>query len=155
MSKLENVVKALKCCPNGFCIPHCPYSGIGAEGDTNACKLQLFEDAADLLATQEKQIELQYTTIEKLALYIKGNAPRLMTLDEVNAMDWDCCYLEEEMMNDVALHQMFGKHHIRCITWPTITSCKLTYGEDAYNKRWRCWDKKPSESDREAAKWDI
>lgn len=68
----------------------------------------------------------------------KAQEPRLMTLEEVHDMAWDYCHLEEEVIKDKVLQKYCGKHRVKCITWPSIASYVLTFGDDAYGKRWRC-----------------
>lgn len=84
----------------------------------------------------------------------KAQEPRLMTLEEVHDMAWDYCYLEEEVIKDNVLQKYCGKHRVKCITWPSIASCVLTFGDDAYGKRWRCWTQRPTDEQRKAVKWD-
>lgn len=119
------------------CICHVPdackdcskYGGDNAIG----CMEELLEDALELLKAQE---------------------PRLMTLEEVKELNWDYCYLEEEVAKDKTLRAYIGKHRVKCVTWPSIATCTLTYGDDSYGKRWRCWTEKPTEEQREAMPWD-
>ena len=85
----------------------------------------------------------------------KAQEPRLMTLEEVHDMAWDYCYLEEEVIKDNVLQKYCGKHRVKCITWPSIASCVLTFCDDAYGKRWRCWTQRPTDEQREAVKWDA
>ena len=84
----------------------------------------------------------------------KAQEPRLMTLEEVHDMAWDYCYLEEEVIKDNVLQKYCGKHRVKCITWPSIASCVLTFGDDAYGKRWRCWTQRPTDEQRKAAEWE-
>ena len=78
---------------------------------------------------------------------------RVMTLEEVHEMAWDYCYLEEEVIKDNVLQMYCGKHRVKCITWPSIASCVLTFGDDAYGKRWRCWTQRPTDEQREMTPW--
>lgn len=90
---------------------------------------------------------------DALAL-LKAQEPRVMTLEEVNALDWDYCYLEQERLPGKEYRGMLGKHIMTCVTWPSITAAKISYGSDGYGKRWRCWTSRPDQATREAAKWD-
>lgn len=85
---------------------------------------------------------------------LKAQKPRVMTLDEVHEMSWDYCYLEEEVIKDKVLQIYSGKYRIKCITWPSIASCTLTFGDEAYGKRWRCWTSRPTDEQRKAEKWN-
>jgi len=99
-----------------------------------------------------------YTLIDELETRIKeleaAQTPRVMTLEEVHDMAWDYCYLEEEVIKDNILQKYCGKHRVKCVTWPSIASCVLTFGDDAYGKRWRCWTQRPTDEQRKAAEWD-
>lgn len=90
--------------------------------------------------------------IEALAL-LKAQQPRVMTLEEVNALDWDYCYLEEERLPGKVYRSILGKHVLTCVTWPSITAAKITHGCDGYGKTWRCWTSRPTDAQREAEPW--
>lgn len=85
---------------------------------------------------------------------IQPDAPRVMTLEEVNALDWDYCYLEQERLPGMEYRVMLGKYIMTCVTWPSITASKITYGAENYGKTWRCWTTRPTDEQRKAAKWD-
>lgn len=104
----------------------------------------LLGDALALIRQQQERIkELE-----------AAQTARLMTLEEVHEMAWDYCYLEEEVIKDNVLQKYCGKHRVKCITWPSIASCVLTFGDDGYGKKWRCWTQRPTDEQRKAAKWD-
>ena len=77
-----------------------------------------------------------------------------MTLDEVKAFDWDCCYLEEERLPGKQYKMICGDYALTCITWPCIASIRIQRGDDSYGKKWRCWSAKPSDEQRKTVKWD-
>ncbi|MBQ1553953.1 MAG: hypothetical protein IIZ68_00710 [Clostridia bacterium] len=137
MDKLEKVIKWLECCSQGAKEPYTPTIRYCAEcpylESEIPCARALARDALELLKAQE---------------------PRLMTLEEVHDMAWDYCYLEEEVIKDNVLQKYCGKHRVKCITWPSIASCVLTFCDDAYGKRWRCWTQRPTDEQREAVKWE-
>ena len=101
----------------------------------------------DVLTEYERMME-QIKALEAARI------PRLLTLEEVHEMAWDYCYLEEEVIKDNVLQKYCGKHRVKCITWPSIASCVLTFGDDSYGKRWRCWSAQPTDEQREAVAWD-
>lgn len=125
----EKVINALKQCESyGWCEQEqCPYY------DDVSCLETVRKDALSLLQAQ---------------------APRVMTLEEVHEMAWDYCYLEEEVIKDKVLQIYSGKYRIKCITWPSIASCVLTFGDDAYGKSWRCWTSRPTDEQRESIPWN-
>lgn len=139
--QFEKVCKGLECCilrdPDDK--PRCDvclYEG--------KCTNRLKIDALALInAQQEKINELE-----------AAQSARVMTLEEVHDMAWDYCYLEEEVIKDNVLQKYCGKHRVKCITWPSIASCVLTFGDDGYGKKWRCWTQRPTDEQREAVKWD-
>ena len=104
-------------------------------------------DAKTLLGSWCKAVEY---AIERL----KVTEPRVMTFVEAKALDWDFCYLEQERMPGKAYRAVCGKYALTCVTWPVFTGMRTAYGDEAYNKRWRCWTAKPTDEQREAVKWD-
>lgn len=84
---------------------------------------------------------------------LKAQEARVMTLEEVHEMSWDYCYLEEEVIKDKVLQKYSGKYRVKCITWPRIASCVLSFGDDAYGKRWRCWTARPTDEQRRETPW--
>lgn len=93
------------------------------------------------------------TVRDALAL-LKAQEPRVMTLEEVNALDWDYCYLEQERLPGKEYRGMLGKYIMTCVTWPSITAAKISFGSDGYGKTWRCWTARPTDAQREAVKWE-
>jgi len=138
MEQFEKVAKGLEChSSRGDCTSDCPYMSSGC------CSEPLCADALALIQQQQERImELE-----------AARKARVMTLEEVHDMAWDYCYLEEEVIKDNVLQKYCGKHRVKCITWPSIASCVLTYGDDAYGKRWRCWTQRPTDEQREAEPW--
>ena len=90
---------------------------------------------------------------EAIAL-LKEQEPRVMTLDEVKAFDWDYCYLEEERLPGKEYRSVCGDYALTCITWPCIASMRIQHGDDSYGKKWRCWSARPTDEQRQAVKWD-
>ena len=89
---------------------------------------------------------------DALAL-LKAQEPRVMTLEEVNALDWDYCYLEQERLPGNEYRGMLGKYIMTCVTWPSITAAKISQGVDSYGKTWRCWTSRPDEKVRAETPW--
>ena len=90
---------------------------------------------------------------DALAL-LKAQEPRVMTLEEVNALDWDYCYLEQERLPGNEYRGMLGKYIMTCVTWPSITAAKISQGVDSYGKTGRCWTSRPTDAQREATPWE-
>ena len=130
----NKVIKGLEWCMNEkhdcYREKGCPYEN---EGDDVGCKYALHRDALAMLKAQE---------------------PRVMTLEEVNALDWDYCYLEQERLPGKEYRGMLGKYIMTCVTWPSITAAKISYGAENYGRTWRCWTSRPTKEQMEAVKWE-
>lgn len=100
-------------------------------------------EAADRLEELEKRNE----PIEQ--------EPKLLTLEEVKAFDWDYCYLEEERLPGNEYRAVCGDYALTCITWPCVASMRIQYGDNGYGKKWRCWTAKPTDEQRRDVKWDA
>jgi len=127
----RRVIEAIKhhIAERGYC-RGCPYEeSYAPDGDC-----AIFFDALAMLREQE---------------------PRVMTLEEVKAFDWDYCYLEEERLPGKEYRAVCGDYALTCITWPCITSMRIQHGDDSYGRKWRCWSAKPTDEQREAVKWDA
>jgi len=112
---------------------------------------------AELLYLKHDCLEGSATdqTLNKAIDLLKAQQPRVMTLDEVNALDWDYCYLEEKRLPGKEYRLVCGEHILTCVTWPSITAAKITYGFDGYGKTWRCWTSRPTEAQRAAEAWQV
>lgn len=106
----------------------------------------------------EKPMQETIHTLSKpdfVELCRTNDEPRVMTLEEVNALDWDYCYLEQERLPGKEYRGMLGKYIMTCVTWPSITAAKISQGKDNYGRTWRCWTSRPTDEQREAVKWDA
>jgi hypothetical protein len=132
MPDREKVIKGLECCSKGDSADcdNCNYHGAMTDVP---CESTLMRDALALLKAQE---------------------PRVMTLEEVNALDWDYCYLEQERLPGKEYRGMLGKYIMTCVTWPSITAAKISQGKDNYGRTWRCWTSRPTDAQREATQWE-
>lgn len=134
----EEIIKALEThVIRGTCY-QCPYWE-----NVPHCFPQLLADA----------LELIHQLLGRIEELEAAQTARVMTLEEVHEMAWDYCYLEEEVIKDNVFQKYCGKHRVKCITWPSIASCTLTFGDDAYGKRWRCWTQRPTEEQRRGTPW--
>ena len=84
---------------------------------------------------------------------VKGQEPRVLTLEDVKAFDWDYCYLEEERLPGKVYRDVCGDYALTCITWPCVTSMRIQHGDESYGRKWRCWNYKPTDKQRKAVKW--
>lgn len=139
MPDREKVLKGLECClvsEEYYQCEKCPYRATEDERKVIdwCCHLgELRKDALELLKEQE---------------------PRVLTLGEVKAFDYDYCYLEEERMPGKEYRGVCGRYKVTCITWPSITQMRIARKDDTYGKSWRCWTAKPTDEQRKAVKWD-
>ena len=132
MPDREKVLRALKqhlLAPDDDECVGCPYF----ELEPHECERQLYRDTVKLLKAQE---------------------PRVMTLEDVKAFDWDYCYLEEERLPGKEYRAVCGDYALTCITWPCVTSMRIQYGDESYGRKWRCWSAKPTDEQRKAEKWE-
>ena len=143
MEQFEKVIKALQLTKSNP-VEGWDYRGEGFDGAMVHTSTALIDAALSLIRQQR----------ERIAELEAARAARVMTLEEVHDMAWDYCYLEEEVIKDNVLQMYCGKHRVKCITWPSIASCVLTFGDDAYGKRWRCWTQRPTDDQRKAVKWE-
>lgn len=86
---------------------------------------------------------------------LKEQEPRVLTLEEVKAFDWDYCYLEEERLPGKEYRAICGDYALTCITWPCVTSMRIQHGDDSYGKTWRCWSARPTDEQRKTVKWET
>lgn len=100
-------------------------------------------------------VELLETDVDDITDLLREREPRLMTLEEVKAFDWDYCYLEEERLPGKEYRAVCGDYALTCITWPCVASMRIQHGDDSYGKKWRCWTARPTDEQREAVKWDA
>ena len=114
-------------------------------------------DIADIVGVgKEKEIfDSWYRATEDALALLREQEPRVMTLEEVKAFDWDYCYLEEERLDGKEYRAVCGDYALTCITWPCVTSMRIQHGDEKYGKKWRCWTHKPTDEQREAVKWDA
>lgn len=138
MTDREKVIKGLECCnmPNNH--DDCPYNGAA---HYNTCTHQLLTDALALLKAQQ---------------------PRVMTLEEIgNALKMPI-WKETKSAHKDLYNGWVLAYDIQ--TGLGITGTRLGMSEpsgrmvwyklDDYGKTWRCWTARPTDEQREAAKWD-
>ena len=105
------------------------------------------------MCLSDRTQEAEDIAIECIASVI-AQEPRVLTLEEVKAFDYDYCYLEEERLPGNDYRTVCGRHKVTCITWPSITQLRIVRKDDTYGKTWRCWSSKPTDEQRKAVKWD-
>ena len=114
-----------------------------------------FHARADMAIGDGKMLFLSWFNAAEQALaLLKAQEPRVMTLEEVNALDWDYCYLEQERLPGKEYRGMLGKYIMTCVTWPSITAAKISSGAENYGRTWRCWTERPTDEQREATPWE-
>jgi hypothetical protein len=93
-------------------------------------------------------------TVRDAIALLKAQEPRVMTLEEVKAFEWDYCYLEQERQPGKEYRMIMGDYALTCITWPCITSMRIEYGDSSYGVKWRCWTSRPDEKRRSETPWN-
>ena len=99
-------------------------------------------------------LDVTWDLIDDTVNLLKELEPRLMTLGEVKAFGWDYCYLEEERLPGKEYRSVCGDYALTCITWPCVASMRIQHGDNNYGKKWRCWSAKPTNEQRQEAKWE-
>lgn len=125
------------------------------------------EKAIRILEGNYKNFVLRHNgeliTVNELLALLKAQEPRVMTLEEVMAL--------EEGTGDVWIEDApmpYTSHWIEAVTLVNKTdwqktdevtfSNEITYHPTSYRlntaQGWRCWTSRPTDEQREAAKWE-
>ena len=129
---------------NGICQGvHCPYHK--DRDETIFCRMNLVSDVCSLLQ-------------------IDANAPRVLTLDEIDsiiyksAKDYERLFWAESKSRtrlsfgvfqlDITTENDYEALLIGC-SWP------FTYRRETYGIKWRCWTARPTDEQRKKVKWDA
>ena len=130
MADYEKVVKGLEACVDGGCI-ECPYR-------------KVCSDAEDFVALARDALKLL--------------KPRVLTLEEVeDALDtivWVDRPQVENSSDEYALISSYS-HKLGYVDLKFIDEGWGRFTYAWYGKTWRCWDKRPYDEERKAAKWDA
>ena len=144
MEQFEKVCKGLECCVesnSGACPTECPYMARCFDGrGLLDVYVHLLEDALALIRQQQ----------EKIAELEAERTARVMTLEEVSVSE-DPVYFEANALHEWAIRCCISGD-VMFLTWRngSCDCCRI----DKYNKGWRCWTARPTDKQREAAKWD-
>ena len=138
----EKVAKGLECCASGnMCNNKCPYNDLGY--DWTDCVPPL---AADALALIRKQRE-------RIAELEAAQSARVMTLEEVRDNS-EVVWLETKWSR---AELCIVDHGESDSNWLWVSYGVDNSGNSAwkyYGKTWRCWTQRPTDEQREAAKWE-
>ena len=130
MADIEKVIKGLKCHAKVNCV-ECPYAG------WTICNFgeMLLADTISLLKEQE---------------------PRILGWDEIR--NYPVVYGEFRGVKDIYPLIITVDNWGRCLSWnPGINVNKefiLLVSDEEDQKNTRCWDKMPTEEQRQAVKWE-
>lgn len=131
----EKVIRGLECCYKDE-IQHCadcPYVE-SPDDDLLVCTGDVIADALELLKAQE---------------------PRVMTLEEVEALPYGYVLIETDKKD--SLHWvdalLFCKNTNFSFDFITLEGRARLLGAD-YNMEWRCWTSRPTDEQREEVKWN-
>jgi hypothetical protein len=146
MTDMEKVIKGLECClpmttRNGLgdC-ENCPYDReITLEGGITECCHELMLEAHALLKAQEPRF------------------PRVMTLDEINAVKQnDVLVYESNAAFKAIFHFIVAEgvvdNELRIKT--EFERIDMAAPLKTYNRVWRCWTSRPTDEQREATSWN-
>ena len=137
IEKQEWVLKGLKCCKNGFC-HYCPYNDF-IDDSVIRCKNNLMLDALEVMEFQKPHV----LTLEEVLEIERCNEPLWCEFydDETDLGDW-----------------MFGKLWVdssgRKHVFDNIWAERVIVFEKKYGITWRCWNTKPTLSQRKGAEWN-
>lgn len=131
----EKIIKGLECC--GYTrfmdkCQECPYDG-------KDCFKQLKTDAIAMLKAQE---------------------PRVMTLEEVQALEAnDVVWLEDkgnsEIIPGIVRNRQIWPHSTARVTnFMRWDGCTVIAADRDYGERWRCWTSRPDEKRRAETPWN-
>lgn len=136
MTDREKVIKGLEWCMNErhdcYREKGCPYENVG---DDVGCKYALHRDAIALLKAQE---------------------PRMMTLEEVKALQPDTdIWIEVRYLNaPIRIRACTVSGFSPGGTRLFIIGGAHNYPMDTYNNYFRCWTSRPTDAQREEVKWE-
>jgi len=86
---------------------------------------------------------------------LKAQEPRVMTLEEVEAMPYGHVLIETDKKDSLRWLDalLFSKNANYSFDFITLEGRARLLGTE-YNREWRCWTAKPTDEQREAVKWD-
>ena len=134
MAEREKTIKGLECCGATMNCNECPY-----DSEMGACFSSLKADALKLLKEQEAKV----LTVDQLE-------------DALDTVVWLETPVSENFADGYSLIMAYShKYGYMFFDSPfgdNPSQDRLEYSE--YGKSWRCWDKRPTDEQRKAVKWD-
>lgn len=141
MAEREKVMKGLECCVKTVeyceCPDNCPYKSQCRDG---AIYLDLMWDALELLKAQEARVMtlVELWHMEHKLVYLERKNSRLYTTEPSIVLKTERCYIPS--LGDSYILMRENKIHDK-------------YWAFDYNKTWRCWTSRPSDSERGDTPW--
>lgn len=132
MADMDKVIKALHCCAHtdGSDCPYCPY-----DNNDEDCTALMSMDVLELL---------------------KEHEPRILDWDEIR--NYPVVFGEFRGVKDIYPLIITVDSLGRCLSWnPSINVSEefiLVVSDEEDRKNTRCWDKMPTEEQRQKVKWD-
>jgi len=163
MADIEKAIKGLQVHADGcgyrshYCdAMGCPYR----YGDESCDIEEMCRDAIALMKEQQKMywtLEHDWRMCRKL---LKEQEPKVLTVDQLeDALDtvvWLETPVSENLADGYSLIMAYShKYGYMIFDSPfgdNPSQDKLEYSE--YGKSWRCWDKRPTDEQRQAVKWE-
>ena len=151
MSNREKVIKGLTHCTAWAglheCQPKvgddCPYV------DESDCKLTIMEDALAVIKEQKKEIK-------RLKLELKEQEPRILDWDEIR--NYPVIYGEFRDVKEIYPLIITLDTKGRILSWNPYMNvdgeCLLLISDEEDRKNTRCWNKIPTDEQRQAVKWE-
>lgn len=141
MTEREKIIKGIECClpagivKSGDACNQCPYGSLDKRHSDGYCIRKIMEDALELLKEPE---------------------PRVMTLEEVEAMPYGHVLIETDKKGSLRWVDalLFCKNTNYSFDFITLEGRARLLGTE-YNREWRCWTARPTKEQTEAVKWDA
>ena len=121
----------------------CPYE------DESDCKLTIMEDALAVIKEQKEEIK-------RLKLELKEQEPRILDWDEIR--NYPVVYGEFRGIKEIYPLIITVNNWGQCLSWnPGINVSDeflLVVSDEEDRKNTRCWNKMPTDEQRQAVKWE-
>ena len=100
-------------------------------------------------------IAITRTDIVEMLVLLKAQEPRVMTLEEVSAVNGgDVIWIEDRCLDQMVVGIKFQSPSKNCYYIMLIGATRpQPFSKELYNVNWRCWTSRPTDEQREAVKW--
>ena len=139
MTDMEKVIKGLECHAKVIgCKEHCPYW----RSETLDCSIRLANDSLALLKAQEPRVMTQ----EEVESAYEKQEPVWLDVKDVPVSNYI-------VIGYRLMHKTRKGHEMAYELIGASIVSEKSYGVSMYGKKWRCWTSRPTDEQREGAKW--